>query len=213
MENRDIYPKVFTWLFIGLLITFITGYSLSLNPNLLYVFSGMTSVILIIAEIAIALFFSFRLQKMSKNTAIVCYGLYSIITGITLSGIFIIYKLTSIVYIFLIAAALFLIFAIIGKTTKLDLSKLGTYLFMILFAVIVLSVVNMFLGLDTMELIICIISIIVFLGYIAYDIQKVRSLVSVVGEDKAAIFGAFQLYLDFINLFIDLLRLLGKSND
>ncbi|MBO5138407.1 MAG: Bax inhibitor-1/YccA family protein [Bacilli bacterium] len=213
MENRDIYPKVFTWLFIGLLITFITGYSLSLNPNLLYGFSGMTAVILIIAEVAIALFFSFRLQKMSKNTAIVCYGLYSIITGITLSGIFIIYKLTSIIYIFLIAAALFLVFAIIGKTTKLDLSKLGTYLFMILFAVIVLSVVNIFLGLETMELIICIISIVVFLGYIAYDMQKVRSLVSVVGEDKAAIFGAFQLYLDFINLFIDLLRLLGKSND
>lgn len=213
MENRDIYPKVFTWLFIGLLITFITGYSLSLNPNLLYGFSGMTSIILIIAEVAIALFFSFRLQKMSKNTAIVCYGLYSIITGITLSGIFIIYKLTSIIYVFLIAAALFLIFAIIGKTTKVDLSKLGTYLFMILFAVIVLSVVNIFLGLETMELIICIISIVVFLGYIAYDMQKVRSLVSVVGEDKAAIFGAFQLYLDFINLFIDLLRLLGKSND
>lgn len=213
MKNNDVYPKVFTWLFIGLLITFITGYSLSLNRDLLYGFSGMMPVILLLIEFGIALFFSFRLQKMSKNTAIVCYGLYSIITGVTLSSIFIIYKLSSIVYVFLIAAILFLIFAIIGKTTKVDLSKLGIYLFMILFAVIVLSIVNIFLGLESMELIICIVSIVVFLGYVAYDMQKVRDLVLVVGEDKAAIFGAFQLYLDFINLFIDLLRLFGKSND
>ena len=150
---------------------------------------------------------------MSKTTAIVCYGLYSLITGLTLSGIFIIYKLSSIIYIFLISAVLFLIFAIIGKTTKLDLSKFGTLLFMVLLGIIILSIVNIFLGLEGLDFIIAIVSIIVFLGYIAYDMQKVRDLVVVVGEDKAAIFGAFQLYLDFINVFIDLLRLFGKSND
>ena len=213
MENKEIYPKIFTWLFIGLLITFITGYSLSMNPSLLYNLTGGVSIILLIVEIAIAIFFSVRLHKMSKTTAIVCYGLYSLITGLTLSGIFIIYKLSSIIYIFLISAVLFLIFAIIGKTTKLDLSKFGTLLFMVLLGIIILSIVNIFLGLEGLDFIIAIVSIIVFLGYIAYDMQKVRDLVVVVGEDKAAIFGAFQLYLDFINVFIDLLRLFGKSND
>lgn len=213
MQNKEIYPKVFTWLFIGLLITFVTGYSLSLNPSLIYNLSGGFSLVLLLVEIAIAIFFSVRLQKMSKTTAIICYGLYSLITGFTLSGIFIIYKLTSIIYIFLVSAVLFLIFAIMGKTTKIDLSKFGTFLFMMLFGIIVLSFINIFLGFDKLNFIISVVSIAIFLGYVAYDMQKVRDLALAVGEDKAAIFGAFQLYLDFINLFVDLLRLFGKSND
>lgn len=213
MEIKEVYPKVFTWLFVGLLVTFITGYSLSLNKELLYGLSGGVSVVLLVIEFAVAIFFSLRLHKMSKTTAVICYLLYSFITGISLSGIFIIYKMSSIIFVFLVAALLFLVFAVIGKITKVDLSKIGTFLFMGLLAVIILSIINVFLGISGLAFIILIVSILIFLGYIAYDMKCIPNLVSMVGIEKAAVFGAFQLYLDFINLFIDLLRLFGKSDD
>ena len=126
---QEKYPKVFTWLFIGLIITFLTGYSLSLYPYAtLRLNSGGTYIILAIIEIAIAIFFSTRLHKMSKLTAIICYLIYSFLTGITFGVIFLAFKLSSIMSIFLITSIVFLAFAVIGMTTKKDLSKkLGSY--------------------------------------------------------------------------------------
>lgn len=116
---QEKYPKVFTWLFIGLIITFLTGYSLSLYPYAaLRLNSGGTYIILAIIEIAIAIFFSTRLHKMSKLTAIICYIIYSFLTGITFGVIFLAFKLSSIMSIFLITSIVFLAFAVIGMTTK-----------------------------------------------------------------------------------------------
>ena len=211
---QEKYPKVFTWLFIGLIITFLTGYSLSLYPYAaLRLNSGGTYIILAIIEIAIAIFFSTRLHKMSKLTAIICYIIYSFLTGITFGVIFLAFKLSSIMSIFLITSIVFLAFAVIGMTTKKDLSKMSMWLLMSLLAILVAGIVKIFLKSSMLDLIITIIYTIVFIAYIIYDMKNAEYIIREVGEDKGAIYGAFQLYLDFINLFINLLKLLGKAND
>lgn len=214
MTNKnELYPKVFTWLFVGLLVTFITGYALSLNLDLVNsILSGGSYFILILVEFAVAIFFSVRLGKMSKMTAILCYLLYSFITGITFSTIFIAFAIESIMLVFVITAILFGIFALIGYTTKKDLSSWSTFLLMALLGVVITSVINIFLQIPTLDFVITLISIVVFLAYIIYDMKKIKLLADY-NPESGPIYGAFQLYLDFINLFIDLLKLLGKAND
>lgn len=214
MENK-LYPKVFMWMFIGLLVTFLTGFFVSTNENmLLSIFSGGAYFFFVIAELAVVIFLSARIHKMKSTTAKICFILYSFLTGLTLSSIFVVYELESIMLIFLVAAFLFGVFGLIGYKTNIDLSKLGTILIMLLLGIIVCTVVNIFLGNETFDIIICIVSIVVFLGFVAYDIQKIKRLEnSMMEEDKIAIIGALELYLDFINIFLDLLRLFGNSRD
>ncbi len=213
MENK-IYSKVFLWLFIGMLMTFLTGIYTTTNESALSViFSGGFYWILVVVELLLAIFLSARIHKMSPTTARICYLLYTFLTGLTFSSVFIVYKLESILLVFGITSLLFLVFALIGKTTKIDLSKLGTYLLMMLLGIIICSIINIFLGNSTFDLVISCISIIIFLGYIAYDVQKIKRLNGFLAEDNLAVIGAFELYLDFINIFIDLLRLFGKADD
>ena len=121
--------------------------------------------------------------------------------------------MSSIIFIFLITALVFLIFALIGYFTKINLTKLGTILFMGLIGILIASIINIFVQSQTFDLILVIIGIIVFIGYIAYDINKVKRLEGQIDEDKLSIIGALELYLDFINLFIRLLQLFGKNKD
>lgn len=213
MKNK-IYSKMFMWLFIGLLVTFITGIYTATNESALNVIFGKGAYIfLVLAELFVAIFLSVRITKMQPTTAKILYLLYAFLTGLTFSSLFIVYKLTSILLVFGVSAVLFLIFALIGRYSKIDLSKLGTYLLMILFGIIICSIINIFIGNTTFDIVICIISITVFLGYIAYDVQKVERLEGLLDDDNLAVLGAFELYLDFINVFIDLLRLFGNSRD
>ena len=115
--------------------------------------------------------------------------------------------------VFLVTAILFLIFAIIGKTTKVDLTKISTILLMALLGVIVCTIINIFLQNSTFDMILSGISVLIFLGFIAYDIQKIKRLDGWVNEENLAVIGAFELYLDFINIFLDLLNLFGNSKD
>lgn len=215
LENQNkIYSKVFMWMFIGLLITFATGFYTSTNQDALeVVFSSGAYWIFAIVEIVVAIVLSVRIQKMSSGMATFLYLLYTFLTGLTFSSIFIVYKLESIIWIFLITSILFLVFALIGHFTKIDLTKIGTILMMMLFGIILCAILNMFIGSEKFDIAICALSVIIFLGYIAYDIQKVKNLQGIVPEENLAIISAFQLYLDFINVFIDLLRLFGKNND
>ncbi len=213
MENK-IYAKVFTWLFIGLLITFGSGYLLSLYPNAVYnIMGGSGYIITIVIELAVALFFGLRITKMSKETAIFCYLLYSLVTGVTFSTIFLAFELTSLIMIFGITAVVFGVFAFFGMVTKLPLHKISTFLLMGLIAIILASVINIFIGSSSLNLGICIFGIAIFIGYIAYDMKMLPGLFNQIGEEKGAIYGAFQLYLDFINLFLRLLELFGNSNN
>jgi hypothetical protein len=150
---------------------------------------------------------------MSSTTAKVLYLIYTAISGLTFSSIFVVYELTSIMLVFGITSILFLLFALIGKFTKIDLTKMGIYFLMILIGVIICSIINIFIGNTTLDIILSSISIIIFLGFIAFDIKKIESLEGTIDDENLAVYGAFQLYLDFINIFIDLLKIFGDTRD
>lgn len=213
-ENNEVYPKMFTWLFIGLLITFVSGYSLSMNGPLMYNILSIGVLPIAIIEIVIAVILGIRLQKMNPITTKILYIVYCILTGITFSVIFVAFKVSSLISIFIITAVIFALIALYGYTTKKDLTKLGTIIFIGLLGLIIGELINAFIFKNaTMDLGLTIIGVIIFVGYIAYDVNKVKELLPFIGEEKAAVYGAFQLYLDFINLFIRLLELFGKRND
>ncbi len=213
MKNK-IYSKVFLWLFVGLLVTFVTGIYTKTNQSALeFIFVNNGYIFLIILELAVAVFLSARIHKMSPITAKTCYLIYSFLSGLSFSAIFIVYKIESIMLVFLIASILFLLFALLGYFTKLDLTKIGTFLLMMLLGVVICSVINIFMQNEAFDLVVTCISILVFLGYIAYDIQSIKRLEGSIEEDNLAIYGAFQLYLDFINIIYDLLRLFGQNDD
>ena len=203
MSNK-IFPKVFMWMFIGLLISFGTGYFVYNNPNMLYnIFSTSMYYIIIIVELLIVIFLSARIQKMNPLTAMISFVLYSVVTGLTLSIVFVMFEMSSIIYIFLITAFVFLIFALLGYFTKIDLSKYSTIFLMGLFGIIIATIVNIFLNNATFDIILSWIGVVLFVGLVAYDIQKIKRYGEIIDDDnKIAIIGALDLYLDFINIFL-----------
>lgn len=215
MEINKIMSKVFLWMFLGLLVTFGTGYYVSTQENMMYnIFSNNIYFLLVIVEFVLVIVLSARVRKMNAMTAKIMFMLYSFVTGLTFASIFVAFELSSIVFVFLITALIFGIFALFGHFTKLDLTSFSTILMMALFGIIICVIVNYFLQSDTFDLIISCISVLVFLGFTAYDMQKIKLLsYEFENEDNLAIIGALELYLDFINIFLDLLKLFGKSND
>lgn len=215
MTNK-IMPKMFGWMFIGLLVTFFTGYYVSLHPEtMLKLLGNWTVIIIIIIQFALVIFLSARVTTMKPATALISFIIYSAVSGITFSTIFVAYDLESIMYIFLLAAIIFAVFALIGAVTKTDLTKIGPYLLIGLIAIIVCGIVNLFLNNSTFDLIVSCISIGIFVAYTAYDVQQIQKVnqLSVIPEDNLAIYGALELYLDFINLFLSLLQLFGSNSD
>lgn len=214
MNNSNVYTKMFFYLFIGLLISFLTGYVLSTNVTLLYSVLSIGIFPIIIIEFALAIIMSLLISKMHPVLLFICYIIYCITTGLTLSTIFIIYNMSSIISILAICAVIFALLAIYGMFTKQDLSHFGTILLIGLFGLIVGELLNTFIFKSTQtEVIISAIGVAIFVGYIAYDVNRVKKMLPYYGENKTAIYGAFQLYLDFINMFLRLLNLFGKRND
>lgn len=214
--NNKFLSKVFGWMVIGLLVTFGTGFLVSSNENILInVLSGPGLLGILVIEIAVVLFLSFRIAKMSPSVAKACFILYSFVNGLFFSTYFVYFELASLIYVFLITAIVFAIFALIGATTKLDLSKMGSYLLMGLIAIILCGIINIFVGSSSLDFIISTIAVIVFLGYTAYDVKMIMNSDKFIAipEENIAIYGALQLYLDFINLFIRLIEFFGKRND
>ncbi len=211
---NKILSKAFIFMFLGLLITFITGYVVSINENMIEAVYGGLYWVFIILELVLVIFFASRVYKMKPTSAKLCFLLYSFVSGLTFSSIFIFFKLSSIISVFLITALVFGVFGLLGYFTKLDLSKLGTFCLMALFATLICSIVNIFLNNSTFELILSIVVILIFLGYTAYDIKNLKTLAeNGVDNEALAINSAFELYLDFINIFIHLLSILGNSKD
>ena len=215
MGDNKLLSKSFLWMCIGLLVTFVTGFGVSMNERMLEnIFGGSGFWILVILEFVLVIVLSARVMKMNPTTAKICFILYSFVSGLTFSSIFVVYELTSIMMIFLVSAIIFGIMAFIGYTTKVDLSRVGFYLLMALLGVILVSIINIFLGNGTLEIIICIICLLLFIGITAYDVQKRRALESTgLPEDNLAIYGALELYLDFINIFLQILELFAKNKD
>ena len=217
MENTSskIMSKVFLWMFIGLAITFVTGRLIANSPDMIEeIFTGNKVFILAIIEVVLVIWMSARIQKMSSTTAKILFIVYSFLTGLTFSSIFIVYEIESIIYVFLATSLIMLIFALLGYFTKIDLTKLGTFLFMAIIGIIIMGIISIFVDNETFSLGIAIASVVVFIGFIAFDVQKIKRMydANMIPEDNLAIYGALQLYLDFINIFIDLLRIFGNDN-
>lgn len=211
--------KVYTWMAMALAITGITAYGVSISPNLVnLIFSSkMVFFGIIIAELALVLILSARLHKLSLSTATLMFILYSVLNGVTLSSIFLIYTTSSIATTFFISAGTFGAMSLYGAVTKTDLSSIGKILYMALIGLIIATVVNMFMHSSGFDIIISYAGVLIFVGLTAWDTQKIKLMLAEAdymdeGAQKLALIGALTLYLDFINLFIYLLRILGKRN-
>ena len=216
-EHRRFFQKVFAWMFLGLLVSALTSFFTASTPVVLsFIFSSRWIFYgLLILELLVVIYLAGWIKKMSASVATVCFLLYSFLTGLTLSIIFLVYTLSSIGVVFVIAGVMFGVMAVVGYLTKLDLSKMGSILIMGLIGIILGGIINIFLQNSVFDLIITILGVIIFTGLTAYDVQKIKkeNIIGNEGTDedhKEAIMGALRLYLDFINLFLNLLRLLGK---
>lgn len=209
--------KVFMWMFLGLLATTATAFYVATSPSLIYLIATNQLLFfgLIIGQLVLVIYLSKRALKMSFSGALGTFILYSVLNGVTLSIIFFAYSLGSIYTVFGVAALIFVIMAMYGYFTKTDLSAFRAFLFIGLIGVVIMSVVNIFLQSGQLSLIIGYIGVGVFAGLTAYDIQKMKqyylySLKANMPMSNIAIIGALTLYLDFINLFLFLLRILGR---
>ena len=214
MKN-SLISKTFLWMCFGLLVTFLTGYFVSNSEVMLEnIYGGMSYIIFIIVELVLVIVLSARVMKMKPATAKVCFLLYSFVSGLTFASIFVYYAIGSIMLIFLVASVIFAVMALIGYLTKVDLTRVGTYLFFALIAAIITMIVNIFLDSSTLSMIISVVCVLIFVGITAFDVQKIKMLEnSGLPQENLAIYGALDLYLDFINLFLHLLQLFGRSRD
>ena len=209
--------SVYLWMALALVITGFVALYVSQSYNLIQmlVTNSIAFWGLLIAELGIVWYLSARIGKISFTTATILFIVYSVLNGATLSFIFLIYTASSIVSTFFITAGTFGAMALYGYITKQDLTRIGNLCIMALIGLIIASVVNMFFTSNTMSLIISYIGVLVFVGLTAYDSQKIKQLLTAddieVTEEtqKVALMGSMMLYLDFINLFLYLLRILG----
>ncbi len=220
ISESSFLSKVYLWMSLGLLVSAAGSLWILSQPALLKaVFTNHFILIgLIVAELALVVWLSAAALKMSVSLASGLFLGYSFLNGITLASIFLVYTGSSIVTTFAVTAGTFFFFALYGATTKKDLTSVGGLAMMGLIGVIIASVVNIFLKSSGLEWAITFIGIAVFLGLIAYDTQKLKAIHAMGFENaetgkKIAILGALKLYLDFINLFILLLRIFGRRRD
>ena len=211
MKNKVI-SDTFKWLFIGLLLCFGISYYVSTSNEMLNLIYGNNKIMIyIVLELGLCIALSLFIAKLNPIVATILYLLYTSLTGLSLTGIFIVYTHSSIAVVFLVTAIIFGLFAFLGKTTNIDLSKWSVYLFIALIAIIVLEVINLFVMNNTLNMILSIAVILLFSAYTAYDIN--RLIRTDYDFPNKGIFFAFQLFLDFINIFIRLLSLFGRRND
>ncbi len=210
--------KVYLWMTLALAITGICAYGVATSPSLLQLIysSRGTLWVLLIAELGLVFYTTARINRLSLATATTLFAVYSALNGITLSAIFLAYTLSSIASVFFITAGTFAITAFYGYTTKRDLTKMGSILFMALIGLILATVVNMFLHNGMLTLVLSYVGVVIFVGLTAWDSQKIKEMLAMQpdmseGAQKVALMGALALYLDFINLFLYLLRIFGKE--
>jgi uncharacterized protein len=223
VASKTFMANVFIWMFVALGISAITAFFCSVNMSALieFVRSGgkLFSYAIMFAPLAFVLTMSFGYQRLSMPVLALLFIAYSMVNGVTFSFILLRYTSTSVISCFAAASAMFALMAVMGYTTKQDLTSFGRLMMMGLFGIVIASVINWFLGSGAMDYIIGIIGVAVFTGLTAYDVQKLKNIgngidaqgntMGLVDTKKYAIIGALNLYLDFINLFLMLLRVFG----
>ncbi|MBW2614978.1 MAG: Bax inhibitor-1/YccA family protein [Deltaproteobacteria bacterium] len=219
---NDFVRSVYNWMGIGLTLTGFMAFYVSSSPTMIRLIFGNPIIffVLILAELGMVFAISGMVNRMSAGTATSLFVIYSALNGVTLSFIFLAYTRTSIFSTFFICAGTFIGCSIYGWATKKDLTSWGGFLMMGLIGIIIASLVNMFIQSSAMSVIISYIGVLVFVGLTAYDTQKIKNMAMTqpAGLDnavvrKGAILGALSLYLDFINLFLMLLRIFGQTRE
>lgn len=212
--------KVFNWMAVGLGLTGVTAFVTSQTVLARMVMGTPLVFVLMIAVIGLPIYLQVRINKLSASKATGFFVAYSIVMGMFLSSIFLMYTATSIAATFFITSGMFGAMAVYGLVTKRDLSGMGSFMFMGLIGIILASIVNMFLHSSALHWTISVIGVLVFVGLTAYDVQRIKQIgeqgIMEQGESairKGAIIGALALYLDFINLFLMILRFVGVARD
>ncbi len=217
-QTNAVMKRVYFRMFIGMLISAFCALGVASSQSALQFFFGNQLVFwgMLIAMLVMAWVIPSRLQTMSSSTVLILFCVYSALMGCWLAPIFIVYKLGTIVYTLFITAGTFGAMSVYGYFTKSDLSKMGAYLMMALFGLIIAMIVNIFWANSTLEWVISIVGVLLFVGLTAWDTQQVRRMAAANLEpqmaDKLATLGAMNLYLDFINLFLFLLRIFGGND-
>lgn len=213
--------QVYTWMCIGMAITAVMAYGVAGSPgirNAIYQ-NSIIMILLVVAQFGLVIALSAAIHKMSAPLATGLFLLYSALTGLTVSSIFIVYPIATIGSAFFVTCGMFGAMSLYGTITKRDLTGMGNFLFMGLIGIIIAMIVNIFLKSTMMNFIVCCLGVLIFTGLTAYDTQKLRAF----GENaplddpqairRGAILGALTLYLDFINIFLMLLQLFGGNRD
>lgn len=214
---REFMLSVFNNMAIGLAISAIVAFGAASSPEVMQaLFAGPQKWIVILAPLAMVFFLSFGISTMSPATARILFFVYAGATGLSLSTLFFVYKLGSIVTVFFATAGMFGAMSIYGHTTKRNLAEYSSYFIMALFGVIIAGLLNLFMQSSGFSFMISLMSVILFAGLTAYDVQMLRDMYDNLSEEdreRAGILGALSLYLDFINMFLNLLRLIGEQKN
>lgn len=211
--------RVYAWMTLALVISGVTAFLAATNETIirLTIGNGFGFLILAVAELALVWWLTASIHKISSGAAFFAFILYSVLNGVTLSSVFLVYKIESIFMVFFISAGMFAAMAVYGTVTKSSLSSFGKYFAMALVGIIIASLVNFLLRSPMLDWFLSIITVVLFTGLTAYDAQKMLAVSNNASDDevfkKASVIGALELYLDFINIFLAMLRLFGRRRD
>lgn len=211
--------RVYGWMTLALVISGVTAFLAATNETIirLTIGNGFGFLILAVAELALVWWLTASIHKISSGAAFFAFILYSVLNGVTLSSVFLVYKIESIFMVFFISAGMFAAMAVYGTVTKSSLSSFGKYFAMALVGIIIASLVNFLLRSPMLDWFLSIITVVIFTGLTAYDAQKMLAVSRNASDDemfrKASVIGALDLYLDFINIFLAMLRLFGRRRN
>lgn len=218
------FPKVmrnvYIWMALALVMTGLTAMAVATQPQLLSLIYSNSIVLwgLLLGEIGLVVYLSARIMRMSFTTAGLLFALYAVLNGVTLSSIFLVYTMESIAQVFFVTAGTFGAMAAVGLFIKKDLSGIGRFLIMTLIGLLIASLANMFFKSEGLAMILNYVGVLLFSALTAYDTQKIKTILQEMGDEesentmKVALLGSLTLYLDFINLFLYLLRIFGNRD-
>jgi len=214
-EVNNAMSRVYGYMGLAVIVSMLVSYFVGTSPELLkFFFTGITKWIVIFAPLAAVFVVAMILARSpGKSTALLCLYGFAALMGLSFATIFAVFTMGSIVSAFMGAAVLFGTMSFYGYFTKQSLDSLGKFMFIGLVAIVIASIVNIFIGSTVMQMVISALAIIIFLGLTAYDTQQIREMVSVDSSSAVEVTGALTLYLDFINIFLNLLQLFGNKND
>ena len=215
IEVNDAMLRVYNYMFLAIVISGLVSYFVGTSPDLLqFFFTGWIKWVVMFAPLAAVIGIGFALAaNPPKELALLMLGGFSAVMGLSFAVIFAVFTMGSIVMAFMSAAVLFGTMSLYGYFTRRDLTSIGQFLFIGLIAIVIASIINIFIGSSVMTMVISAIAVIVFTGLTAYDTQKIREMVSEETSGSVEVMGALTLYLDFINIFLSLLQLFGGKKD